>query len=195
MDISAFVGTLNIVDVLVVVGLFGLFVLGFAQGAIRRLVGILTMTFSFFLAAQLSVPVGSFLAEHWTQFPPEYAYMLGFLMLFVAGVVAFALIVQGTYNKVEIFARHPVVDEVLGGILGVVQGFLLLMFLTIILDQFFLSPSCAPDAHELPLLANLWTSIDVSRTGQCSTRPRSRASSGSCRFLVPQGILATYGLG
>ncbi len=195
MDISAFVGSLNIVDVLVVVGLFGFFVLGFAQGAIRRLVGIATMTFSFFLAAQLSVPVGSFLAEHWTQFPPEYAAMLGFLMLFVAGVFGFALLVQGTYNKVEIFARHPVVDEVLGGILGVVEGFLLLMFLTIILDQFFLSPSYAPDAHEIPLLANLWTSIDASRTGQWLHETAIPNFLGLVQFLVPQGILATYGIG
>ena len=144
MNISGFLGTLNIVDVLIILGLLGGFVLGYAQGAIRRLVGIATMTFSFFLAAQLSVPVGSFLAEHWTQFPAQYASMLGFLMLFVAGVVAFALVVQGSYRKVEIFAKYPVVDEVLGGILGVVQAFLLLMFVTIILDQFFLQPVLRP---------------------------------------------------
>ena len=71
MNISEFLGTLNFVDVLIILGLFGMFILGFAQGAIRRLVGIATMTFSFFLAAQLQVPVGSFLAAHWEQFPPS----------------------------------------------------------------------------------------------------------------------------
>jgi uncharacterized membrane protein required for colicin V production len=195
VNISEFLSTLNFVDVLIALGLFGFFILGFAQGAIRRLVGIATMTFSFFVAAQLQVPVGSFLAAHWTQFPPEYAAMLGFLMLFVTGVVAFALIVQGTYSKTQLFAQHPIVDEVLGGILGVVQGLLLLMFLTIILDQFFLSPSYAPDVHEVPLLANLWTAINVSGMGQVLHDTAIPNFLGLVKFLIPPGILAIYGIG
>ena len=195
MDISGFLSTLNIVDVLIFLGLLGGFVLGYAQGAIRRLVGIAAMTFSFFLAAQLSVPVGSFLAQHWTQFPAQYASMLGFLMLFVAGVVAFALVVQGSYQKVEIFAKYPVIDEVVGGFLGVVQAFLLLMFVTIILDQFFLGPSFAPDAHEVPLLATLWTSIDGSGIGRILHQTAIPNFLSLVQFLIPQGILATYGIG
>ena len=194
MNISEFLGTLNVVDVLIILGLFGGFVLGYAQGAIRRVVGIATMTFSFFVAAQLSVPVGSFLAQHWTQFPPEYAAMLGFLMLFIAGVVAFALVVQGTYSKVEIFAQHPVVDEVVGGILGVIQVFLLVMFLTIILDQFFLSPAYQPNANEIPALANIWAAIDGSRIGQMLHQTAIPNFLGLVQFLVPQGMLAIYGI-
>jgi uncharacterized membrane protein required for colicin V production len=195
VNISEFLGTLSFADVLIVLGLFGFGVLGYAQGAIRRLVGIATMTFSFFLAAQLSVPVGSFLAQHWVQFPAQYAYMLGFLILFIAGFVAFALVVQGTYSKVELFAKHPIVDEALGGILGVIQGLLLLMYLTIILDHFFLSPSFAPDADEVPLLANLWTAIDGSRIGQTLHETAIPNFLSLVRFLVPSGILATYGIG
>jgi len=194
VNISEFLGTLNVVDVLIILGLFGGFVLGYAQGAIRRVVGIATMTFSFFVAAQLSVPVGSFLAQHWTQFPPEYAAMLGFLMLFIAGVVAFALVVQGTYSKVEIFAQHPVVDEVVGGILGVIQVFLLVMFLTIILDQFFLSPAYQPNANEIPALANIWMAIDGSRIGQMLHQTAIPNFLGLVQFLVPQGMLAIYGI-
>ena len=45
--------------------------------------------------------------------------MLGFLILFVAAVVALFLVVQGTYDEDASSSRsHPVVDEVLGGILG-----------------------------------------------------------------------------
>ena len=194
MNISEFLGTLNVVDVLIILGLFGGFVLGYAQGAIRRVVGIATMTFSFFVAAQLSVPVGSFLAQHWTQFPPEYAAMLGFLMLFIAAVVAFALVVQGTYSKVEIFARHPVVNEVVGGILGVIQVFLLVMFLTIILDQFFLSPAYEPNANEIPALANIWMAIDGSRIGQMLHETTIPNFLGLVQFLIPQGMLAIYGI-
>ena len=195
MNISEFLGTLNIVDVLIFLGLFGCFILGYAQGTIRRLVGIATMTFSFFLAAQLQVPVGSFLASHWTQFPPEYAAMLGFLILFVAGVVAFALVVQGTYTKMHIFSKHPIVDEVLGGILGVVEGLLFLMFLTIILDQFFLSPRFAPDTDELPLLGNLWTAINGSAFGNLLHQTAIPNFLFLVQFLIPQGILRLYGIG
>ena len=120
--------------------------------------------------------------------------MIGFLVLFVAGVIAFALIVQGTYSKTQIFARHPVVDELLGGILGVVQGLLLLMFLTIILDQFFLGPAYAPDADELPLLANLWTAINGSGIGHVLHETAIPNFLGLVQFLIPQGILGLYGI-
>ena len=128
MDIASFMKTVNIVDLVVVTALFGMFVLGFVQGAIRRLVGILTITFSFLLAAQLQVPLGSFLLQYWHQFPPGYAHMIGFITLFTAAVIAFALITQGTYNRVHVFAAHPVIDEFLGGVLGLIEGGLLLLF-------------------------------------------------------------------
>ena len=43
------------------------------------------------------------------------------------------IIVQTTYHKVAVFARFPVLDEVLGGLLGLVWGLLFLSFLTAIL--------------------------------------------------------------
>ena len=53
MNVGEFLKTVNVMDVIVVLFLFGMFILGFAQGSIRRLIGILAMTFSFFLAALL----------------------------------------------------------------------------------------------------------------------------------------------
>ena len=90
--------------------------------------------------------------------------MIGFLILFVAAVVALFLVVQGTYRKTELFASYPVLDEILGGVLGVVQGLLLLLFLTIILDQYFLlradggrdgraARSCGPSGTAIDELA------------------------------------------
>ena len=73
MNITEFLTTVNVVDVLIVIFLFAFFILGYNQGTIRRLVGIASMTFSFFLAAQLHVPFGTFLADNWTQFPREYS--------------------------------------------------------------------------------------------------------------------------
>ncbi len=194
MNITEFMKSINVVDVLIVIGLFAFFVLGYIQGTIRRLVGIASMTFSFFLAAQLSVPFGTFLADNWTQFPREYSVMLGFLTLFVAAVVAFTLVIQGTYNKTDVFARYPVVDEVAGGVLGLVQGLLLLMFATIILGQFFLYTNIAPDTDELPLLRDVWTAIDSSAIGDFLHRIAIPNFLSLVSFLIPRSMLALYGL-
>ncbi len=194
MNITEFLSTISVVDVLILLGLFAFFILGWAQGTIRRLIGIATMTFSFFLAAVLHVPLGRFLAEHWTQFPPEYSLMIAFLTLFVAGVVAFSLVTQGTYQKTEVFAEHPIVDEVLGGVLGVVQGFLLLMFVTIILDQFFLYASTSAASNELPFLRAIWTAIDTSAIGQALHESIIPVFLGIFSFIVPKSVTALYGI-
>lgn len=194
MDIVGFITGLNVFDLLVVLLLCAMFVLGFIQGTVRRVVGILSIVFSFFLAAQLSVPFGSFLADHWTQYPREYSVTIGFFVIFVAAVVAFSLVIQGTYQRTHVFAEHPVIDEVLGGILGVVQGLLLLMFLTIILDQYFVHHAGSGDLDELPLLRQLWTAIDTSGFGRALHETVIPAFLSVVSFLVPASLLATYDL-
>ena len=194
MNITEFLTTVNVVDVLIVIFLFAFFILGYNQGTIRRLVGIASMTFSFFLAAQLHVPFGTFLADNWTQFPREYSAMLGFLTIFVAAVIAFTLVIQGTYQKTEIFAAHPIVDEISGGVLGLVQGVLVLLFLTIILDQFFLYTNIAPDTDELPLLRDAWTAINGSAIGGVLHQTAIPNFLSLFSFLIPHSVLALYGL-
>jgi uncharacterized membrane protein required for colicin V production len=194
VDIVGFIKSLNLFDLVVFLFLVGMFVLGFIQGSIRRVVGILCMTFSFFLAAQLSVPLGSFLAENWTYYPTEYSVMIGFLVLFVAAVVALFLIVQGTYQKTQLFARHPIVDEVLGGVLGVVQGLLLLLFLTIILDQYFLFAPTAAKTAEVPFLRPVWEALNVSGIGVAFHQTVIPNFLGLVGLLVPDYIEAAHGL-
>ncbi len=137
MNIGEFINSINRFDLLVVLFLGGMFVLGFVQGTIRRVLGIASMVFSFLLAANLRDPLGNYLAGNWNQFPDEYAVMLGFGMVFVAAVVAFTLVIQGFYHHQPLFEKANFVDEVLGGILGIIQGLFLLAFIVIILDSFF----------------------------------------------------------
>ena len=192
MDIAGFFAKVNLTDLVVFAFLFGWFVLGFAQGAVRRLVGILTITFSFFLAAQLNVYLGPFLADHWTQFPKGYSEMVGFGTLFVAGAIAFALIVQGTYKRVTVFAAHPIIDEVLGGVLGLIEGALILMFVVIILDQFFLLGPSNGDPTELPLLRPIWEAINGSATGHLLHEQIIPGFVTVTGFLLPQSIRVVY---
>ena len=34
--------------------------------------------------------------------------MIGYLVIFIAAVVAFTLVIQGTYKKAPLFAKYPV---------------------------------------------------------------------------------------
>ena len=195
MDISATLASINVVDILVVLFLFGMFILGYAQGAIRRLIGILSITFSFFLALQLNAFwLGGFLSQNWTQYPNEYSVMIGYLVIFFAAVVALFLVVQGTYTKAEVFAKYPIVDEILGGILGVVQGALFLLFITILLDQYYLHTGIPKDDDELAFLRDIWNAINGSETGRILHENVIPAFLGIVSFLVPQAVLELYGV-
>jgi uncharacterized membrane protein required for colicin V production len=186
VNIADSLSQVNVTDVLIVLYLFGFFILGFIQGTIRRLVGIASIVFSFFLALQLNdLWLGNFLATNWTQYPKEYSVMIGYLVLFIAGVVAFTLVIQGTYKKAPLFAKYPVIDEILGGVLGVVQGFLLLMFLLFILDQYYLYTNIPPDDDEFGFLRTLFTSLDGSNIGQFIQTVAIPALIAVFGFLIP----------
>jgi uncharacterized membrane protein required for colicin V production len=193
--LADFLNSVDVFDVVVLLYLFGWFVLGFIQGTVRRVVGTLSIVFSFFLAAQLNNAwLGGFLADNWTQFPKEYSVMIGFLTLFIAGVVATTLVIQGTYRKAPLFPDYPVIDEILGGLVGILQGFLLLMFVTIILDQYFLYTNLPQQDNEIVLLRPLWTAINDSGTGALLHDTIIPAFIGITGFLIPESYRAIYGL-
>ena len=73
MDFVETLRSINVVDIVVILYLFGWFVLGYIQGTIRRLLGIASIVFSFFLSTIVSVLLGDFLAQNWKQYPPEYS--------------------------------------------------------------------------------------------------------------------------
>jgi len=62
VNIGDFLNSQNVFDLLVVLGLLGMFVLGYIQGTIRRLLGIASILFSLLLGAQLRAPLGTFLS-------------------------------------------------------------------------------------------------------------------------------------
>lgn len=192
MDFGGFLGGINTVDLLLFLYFIGFFVLGFAQGTIRRVIGIASILFSFFLASQLYEPLGSFLAANWTQFPKEYSYMLGYLTIFVAASVAFAIVAQGWYKPQPLFHKARFVDEVLGGILGVIQAGLILGCIVVILSTFFAIPTIAPDPQEIAFLREVWKALESSQIVdyfQATLIPLFFSLTG---FLIPDSIEALY---
>ncbi len=187
-----FLTSINRFDLFVALFLLGMFVLGFFQGAIRRVLGILSMIFSFLVAANLRAPLGSFLATYWNQFPDEYAIMLGFGIVFVAATIAFTLVIQGFYKHQTLFAKATLADEIIGGILGIIQGLFLIGFVIIILDTYFSITTIPQSSNELAFLRGLHDFYDHSLTADIM---RSRLIPGFMNafgFLIPSDIRSFF---
>lgn len=179
-------------DLLFVLFVFGMFVLGFAQGTIRRVLGIASMLFSFLFAANLRSTFGQYLAQNWNDYPDEYAVMLGFGIVFVAATIAFTAIIQGFYHKQDLFQKNRFVDELIGGLLGVVQAFLLVGFVIIILDSFFRIPTIPKFDTEFAWLRGLFDLINESGVADLF---RTRLIPGFITvfgLLIPADVQAFY---
>ncbi len=145
MDIVGTIRSAPLVDLALLIALFGFFFLGVMQGAIRRLLGIVSILFAFLLAANLRDPVGDFLAKNWTQFDLGYNRLLAFSIVFVVGTAALSIVIQGYYKRTDISAEHPIVDDIVGGLLGLVQGIFLLMLAVIIFNSYTLPAAQSGD--------------------------------------------------
>ena len=192
MNVGEAILNFNRFDLLFLLFLFGMFVLGFMQGTIRRLLGLGSMAFSFLFAANLTNVVGPFLADNWNQFPNEYAVMLGFLIVFVAANVAFSLIIQGFYHHTPLFPKYNFVDEVLGGILGVVQGAFLVGCLIVILDSYFLIPGAPQSGGELPFLRNFFDFYTDSGTAELFRTQLIPGFFNIFGILIPDNVQTFY---
>jgi uncharacterized membrane protein required for colicin V production len=153
-------------DLVILLALLGMFVLGYAQGVIRRLLGIAAIIFAIVLGAQLRAPLGAYLAEEWSGIDDEYSFMVAFGAIFVATALTLSIGIQIMYRPAPLFQRYPVLDEILGGILGVIQGFIILIALLLILDPYYNQPLVRETVGfgEFTLLRTLHGYLDDSLT-------------------------------
>ena len=124
-------------DLLILLALLAMFIVGYAQGVIRRLMGIAAIIFSLIVAAQLRAPLGAYLTEQWSGIAESYSYMVAFGAVFVAAAVTLSLGIQITYRPAPLFQKYPVLDEIVGGLLGVLEGFIILIAILLILDPHY----------------------------------------------------------
>ena len=136
LDIVGLIKGAPISDLLIFGAFCAAVVVGAMQGTIRRLLGIVSILFAFLAAANLRDPVGDFLGRNWQQFPMGYSKMLAFGLVFAVLWIGLSILIQGFYKRTDIYAARPIVDEILGGLLGVVQGFLLLCVVIVILGSY-----------------------------------------------------------
>jgi uncharacterized membrane protein required for colicin V production len=192
VNIGEILSSINKFDLLVVLFLFGMFVLGFIQGTIRRVLGLASMLFSFLFAANLRGPLGGYLAQNWNDYPDEYAVMLGFAIVFVAATIAFTVVIQGFYHKQELFKRATFADEMIGGLLGIVQGLFLIGAMIIILDSFFQIPTIPISPNEFGWIRSFWEAIDPSTTAQIFRSTLIPGFISVFGLLIPSDLQAFY---
>ena len=149
LDMVDFLKSAPIVDIVILLGFFAALIFGVMQGAIRRILGIMSIVFAFLVAANLRNPLGDYLAQNWHQFDLGYNRLLAFTITFVVGAVASSIVIQGFYKRTEINANHPIVDDVVGGLLGLLQGLLLLIMAVVIFNSSILPPPQSGDVSQL----------------------------------------------
>ena len=192
MNIGDVLSSINRFDLLVVLFCFGMFVLGFIQGTIRRILGLASMLFSFLFAANLRDPFGGYLAQNWNDYPDEYAVMLGFGIVFIAATIAFTVVIQGFYHKQELFQKATFADELIGGLLGIVQALFLVGCIIVILDSFFRIPTIPQTQNEFGWIRAFFETMNTSTVADLF---RTRLIPGFITvfgLLIPTDIQAFY---
>lgn len=177
-------------DLVIFLALLGMFVVGYAQGVIRRLLGIAAIMFSIVLGSYLRAPLGSYLANEWSTIDETYSFMVAFGAVFVATAVTLSIGIQITYRPAPLFQRYPVLDEILGGLLGVLQGFIILIATLLILDPYYNQASVQETVGrgEFTLLRTLHDFLDASLTADILRHSVIPAILAVVGFLFPQDV-------
>ena len=192
MDIVTFIHSFRVFDLLFLLFLSVAFLLGYIQGAIRRILGIGSILFAFLLAANARDGLGRFFAENWHQFPLEYSFMIAFGLVFVVSALALSLVTQSFYTPTPLFSKATFVDELLGGLLGVVQGMFILGFVIVILDSYFRLQGSLQYSTELPFLRSFWEAMDASGTAHIFRETLIPNFFALVGLFVPASIRALY---
>jgi len=178
-------------DLVVFLGLLAMFIVGYAQGIMRRLLGIVAILFSLGIAAQLRAPLGDYLAQQWTASRPEYSWMIAFGAIFLGAAIALSLGIQFSYRPAPIINRYPVLDEVLGGVLGVLEGLIILAAILIIIDPYFSAFPAQPGAEFAPL-RGLSDFIDNAISAQVMRDHVIPSVLSWVGFLFPKDVIDTF---
>ena len=142
-----------IIDVLLLLLLAGGFVLGFFRGIVRQLLALGAWLVVFLAAAHLRLPVGDWLARNSTEFSFDYAQMLAFTAIFLA-LVAAALLLVELGGSGSALTRHPLLDDSLGGLGGLLLAVLIAAGITVALDSYY-AVNVAPAPGEVGWLRDV----------------------------------------
>ena len=141
MDLIGAIKSAPLVDLGFLFGLAIFLIIGVLQGPIRRLLDIGVMVVAFLFAANLRDTVGDFLHQNWRQFDLGYNRSLAFAVLFIVLTLLGTAAVQAYYHRIDVSPSHPIIDDIFGGAMGLVEGLFVLVIAVVILGSYML-----PDA-------------------------------------------------
>jgi uncharacterized membrane protein required for colicin V production len=140
---------MNVADILLVLILAGAFLVGFFQGVVRGLLAVAAWLVAFLLGANLWGPVGDYLASQWTSLDGGYVHMLAFGLATVFFFGVFLTLIFFGAKGPRGFTSYVLLDDLLGGVIGVVLALIIVASSTIILGTFYglSSPGTATDVE------------------------------------------------
>jgi len=192
VDVVGAIRSLNLFDVLVVFFVCVFFLAGFVQGTLRRLIGLAILVVAILFALNLRDPLGSWLGQYWTQYPKEYSTMLAFGASFVVIYLAGSILVQVFYRRTQLFKRSTLIDEIVGGLLGILQALLLVGAMIMILDSFFRIPGLAPSPNEIGIFRDIFRFYDPSQTAILFRDSLIPAFLALFAWITPAGLRALF---
>jgi len=133
---------LSWVDVAILAILAFAIFIGFTQGIIRWLLGVLSVFVAFVVAAQLKGPISDVLGV-WQAFPPEGRELFFFVVLFLGLIIGLWLIIRTFYSH----TRLPVakqLDEIGGAIFALAFTVIFIAFHLVVFDSLYRGTGAEP---------------------------------------------------
>ena len=132
-------------DALLLLLLAGGSMLGFFRGPIRQLLAIGAWIVTFVGTAHLRAPLGEWLDASSSELARDYSMLLAFVALYLAVYTAALLLVELGGGAGSSLTRYPLLDDVLGGVLGFVVAVLFVAGAVVALDSYYLvTPQVQP---------------------------------------------------
>ena len=111
-----------------------------------------------------------------------------FVVIYLAG----SILVQVFYRRTQLFKRSTVIDEIVGGLLGVLQALLLVGAMIMILDSFFRISGIAQNRNEIGILRDIFRFYDPSQTAILFRDSLIPAFLALFAWITPAGLRALF---
>lgn len=149
-------------DIIIILILAAASVVGFFQGPVRGLLAVGGWIVAFLASAILSEPVGDYLSTQWTNLTAPYVHMLAFgILAVVILVVLFTLVYLGTRGPRSL-TPYRLLDDLLGGALGLVVALLIVAGTWVVLASFYGPAVPAVGENDGELTAGLYSALSES---------------------------------
>jgi hypothetical protein len=179
-------------DVALVLLLAGGFLIGFFRGLVRQVMALGSCLVLFVVAAYAREPLAAWLSRSSPQFGRDYALMLSFLVLFLGLFLAVLLFIQFS-RTASALTRHPVLDDSLGGLSGLLIAAATVALVSQILDSYYLRTGPIQAAGELAWLRQTHHALEASNLAGLIDDTVGRALAFLLSPVLPADVRAVAG--